>query len=148
MSTTRKTTSTSRKPRTAARAASRPATTRRAAEPDTDVEETDDDIEVSAADAQEIEAEGHYVTAELCGEEVQIIPASAWRSSWQRMLNQGNFDGFAEKIFSPEDYDYYLEVDPTIMEFMQFVEDAAARSGESLGNSRGPAPSSRRTRRR
>lgn len=150
MATTRKTTSTSRKPRTAARAASRPATTRRAAEPDVDVdvEETDDDIEVSAADAQEIEADGHYVTAELCGEEVQIIPASAWRSSWQRMLNQGNFDGFAEKIFSPEDYDYYLEVDPTIMEFMQFVEDAAARSGESLGNSRGPAPSSRRTRRR
>jgi hypothetical protein len=115
-------------------------------EPDVepDVEET----EVSAADAQEIEAEGHYVTAELCGEEVQIIPPSAWRSSWQRMLNQGNFDGFAEKVFAPEDYDYYLEADPTIVEFMQFVEEAASRVGESLGNSRGPAGSSRRTRRR
>lgn len=144
MATTRNTGSTSRKPRTAARAASRPATTRRA-EPDV---EPDEDVEVSAADAQEIEAEGHYVTAELCGEEVQIIPPSAWRSSWQRMLNQGNFDGFAEKIFHPEDYDYYLEVDPTIVEFMQFVEDAAARVGESLGNSRGPATSSRRTRKR
>jgi len=144
VATTRNTGSTSRKPRTAARAASRPATTRRA-EPDV---EPDEDVEVSAADAQEIEAEGHYVTAELCGEEVQIIPPSAWRSSWQRMLNQGNFDGFAEKIFHPEDYDYYLEVDPTIVEFMQFVEDAAARVGESLGNSRGPATSSRRTRKR
>ena len=143
MASTRSTTSTSRKPRSASRAATRP--TRRE-EPD--VEPETDDVEVSAADAQEIEAEGHYFTAELCGEEVQIIPPSAWRSSWQRMLNQGNFDGFAEKIFAPEDYDFYLEVDPTIVEFMQFVEEAAARVGESLGNSRGPATSSRRTRRR
>lgn len=147
MATTRNTTSTStiRKPRTAARAASRPATTRRAAEPDI---AADEDVEVTASDAQEIEAEGHYVTAELCGEEVQIVPPSAWRSSWHRLLNGGNFDGFAEKIFAPEDYDFYIEVDPTIVEFMQFVEDAASRVGESLGNSRGPVPSSRRTRRR
>jgi hypothetical protein len=144
VATTRNTTSTSRKPRTAARAASRPATSRRA-EPDI---EPDEDVEVSAADAQEIEAEGHYVTATLCGEEVQIIPPSAWRSSWQRMLNSGNFDGFAEKVFAPEDYDFYLEADPTIVEFMQFVEEAASRVGESLGNSRGPAGSSRRTRSR
>ncbi|CAL9665728.1 hypothetical protein SUDANB1_07201 [Streptomyces sp. enrichment culture] len=135
---------TSRKPRTAARAASRPATTRRAAEPDVDVEET----EVSAAEAQEIEAEGHYITATLCGEEVQIIPPSAWRSSWQRMLNQGDLDGFAEKVMAPEDYEFYLELDPTIVEFMEFTQEAAAQVGESLGNSRGPAPSSRRTRRR
>jgi len=139
---TSKTTTSSRKPRSASRAATRP--TRRE-EPDV---EPDEDVEVTAADAQEIEAEGNYVTAELCGEDVQIIPPSAWRSSWQRMLNQGNFDGFAQKVFAPEDYDYYLEVDPTIIEFMQFVEDAASRVGESLGNSRGPAPSSRRTRRR
>ena len=142
MTSTRNTTSsTSRKPRTAARAASRPAATRR--EPDVEPE-----TEVSAADAQEIEAEGHYVTATLCGEEVQIIPPSAWRSSWQRMLNQGDFDGFAGKIFHPEDYDFYLEVDPTIVEFMEFTQEAAAKVGESLGNSRGPAPSSRHTRRR
>lgn len=145
MTSTRNTTSNSRKPRTAARAASRPAATRRA-EPD--VEPETEDIEVSAADAQEIEAEGHYITATLCGEEVQIIPPSAWRSSWQRMLNQGDFDGFAGKIFHPEDYDFYLEVDPTIVEFMEFTQEAAAKVGESLGNSRGPAPSSRHTRRR
>lgn len=142
MATTRKTTSTSRKPRTAARAASRPATTRRD-EPDVETE-----AEVSAADAQEIEAEDRYITAELCGEKVQIVPPTAWRSSWQRMLTQGDFDGFAEKIFHPDDYEFYLEVDPTIIEFMEFTQDAAARVGESLGNSHGPATSSRRTRRR
>lgn len=138
--TPRKTTS--RKPRTAARAASQPATTRRAPEPDVD------DVEVSAADAQEIEAEGHYVTAELCGEEVQVVPPTVWRSSWQRMLNQGDLDGFAEKVLHPDDFELYLELDPTIVEFMEFTEEAARRSGESQGNSRGPAPSSRRTRRR
>lgn len=133
-------TSSSRKPRTAARAASRPATSRRAVEPD--------EPEVTPAEAQEIEAEGHYVTAELCGEEVQIIPPSAWRSSWQRMLNLGDLDGFAEKIFHPDDYDLYLELDPTIVEFIEFTQEASARIGESPGNSRGPATSSRRTRRR
>ncbi|WP_284432570.1 hypothetical protein [Streptomyces sp. TUS-ST3] len=107
-----------------------------------------DEVEVSAADAQEIEAEGHYVTATLCGEEVQIVPPSVWRSSWQRMLNQGDFDGFAKKVFHPDDYDFYLETDPTIVEFVEFAQEAAALVGESLGKSSGPAPSSRRTRRR
>jgi hypothetical protein len=139
-----RTTSTSRKPRTAARAASRPATTRRTPESEPEPEEQD----VTESEAQEIEAEGQYVTAELCGEEVQIIPPSAWRSSWQRMLNQGDLDGFAEKVLAPEDYEFYLELDPTIFDFLQFTEDAARRSGESMGKSGGPAPSSRRTRRR
>jgi hypothetical protein len=138
---TRTTASTSRKPHTP-RAAARPAT-RQVAEPESD------EGEVGAADAQEIEAEeGHYVTAELCGEDVQIVPASAWRSSWQRMLQQGNFDGFAEKVFHPDDYERYIDLDPTITEFMEFTQEAARRIGEDPGKSSGPAPSSRRTRRR
>ena len=141
MANTRTTTS-SRKPRTAARAASRPAN-RQAVEPETDEQE------VGAAEAQETEAEeGHYITAELAGEEVQVIPASAWRSSWQRMLNRGNIDGFAQKVLHPDDYDFYMELDPTIVEFMEFTQDVSSRVGESLGKSRGPAPSSRSTRRR
>jgi hypothetical protein len=141
VATTPRKTTTSRKPRTAARAASRP-TSRRAVEPDVD------EVEVSAAEAQEIEAEGHYVTAELCGEEVQIVPPSAWRSSWQRMLSQGNLDGFAEKIFHPEDFELYLEIDPTIVDFLQFAQEVGERVGEGMGKSSGPATSSRRTRRR
>ena len=80
--------------------------------------------------------------------QVQIIPPAGWRTSWQRMLNEGNLDGFAQKVFHPDDYDLYLELDPTIVEFLEFTQDAAQRSGESLGKSSGPAPSSRRTRRR
>lgn len=123
--------------RTAARKTAARTTSRPTVEPET-----------TPAEAQEIEAEGHYITAELCGEDIQIIPPVAWRTSWQRMLNEGNLDGFAEKVFHPDDYELYLELDPTILEFMTLVEEAAARSGESLGKSDGPAPSSRRTRRR
>ncbi|WP_432053752.1 hypothetical protein [Streptomyces sp. bgisy022] len=149
MATTRKTTSsTSRKPRTAARAASRPATTRRP-EPDVDVDVEDtDDVEVTAADAQEIEAEGHYVTAELCGEEVRIVPPAAWRVSWQRMLTQGLIFEFAEKVLHPDDYDFFEELDPTSEEFQAFVVDASERSGEPLGKSRARSRSGGSTRRR
>ena len=142
MASTRSTTSTSRKPRSASRAATRP--TRRD-EPDVepDVEET----EVSAADAQEIEADG-YVTAELCGEEVQVIPPSMWRASWQRALNQGQIDFFAQKILHPDVYEFYLEVDPTMEDWLTFVEDASSKAGESLGKSRARSRSGGRTRRR
>lgn len=142
--TPRKTTS--RKPRTAARAASRPATSRRAVEPD--VDELDaEEPEVSAAEAQEIEADG-YVTATLCGEDVQVIPPSMWRVSWQSLLSGGQFYAFAQKVLHPEDYDYFVEVDPTNEEFEDFVADASTRSGEPMGKSRGRSRSGRPTRRR
>ncbi|CAL9365042.1 hypothetical protein [Streptomyces sp. enrichment culture] len=142
--TTSKSTS-SRKPRTAARAASRPATSRRAVEPD--VEPDTEDVEVSAAEAQEIEADG-YVTAELCGEDVQVVPPSMWRASWQRALNQGQIDVFAQKILHPDDYEFYLDIDPTMEEWTAFIEDASAKSGEPLGKSGGRSRSGRLTRRR
>lgn len=140
MAAPRKTASTSRKPRSGARAASRPATTRRA--------EPVDEPEVTAVEAQEIEAEGHYITAMLCGEEVQVVPPTAWRASWQRLLQQGLIDAFAEKVFHPDDYELYLELDPTMLEWAEFTEEASRLAGESLGNSNGPAASSRRTPRR
>ncbi len=138
MATSPRKTTTSRKPRTAARAASRPAAHR------TDV----DDVEVSASEAQETEAEGHYITATLCGEDVQVVPPTLWRASWQRLLQQGLIDAFAEKIFHPDDFELYVELDPTMQEWGEFTEEAARIAGESQGNSRGPARSSRGTRRR
>lgn len=104
--------------------------------------------EPGPADAQEAEARGHYVTADLCGEPMRIVPPGAWRQSWQRNLNQGNIDAFAENVLHPDDVDRYYELDPTNDELGAFVGDAASLSGESLGKSRGPAASSRRTRRR
>jgi hypothetical protein len=141
----RKTTASSRKPG-AARAAARPATSRRVVD---DVEEQDlDEVEVSAAGAQEIEAEGHYVTGLLCGEEVRIIPPGAWRQSWQELLNTGQIRAFMEIVLSPDDFELFVELDPTNNEVGELINEAAERAGESLGKSSGPAPSSRRTRRR
>lgn len=149
MATTRKTTTstgnTSRKPRTAARAASRPATRRAVAEPEPDVEPIDD--EVSAAEAQEIEADG-YVTALLCGEEVQVLPPSMWRVSYQQLLNMGRVYEFAAKVLHPDDYEFFVDLDPTTEEFQDFVQEAGDRSGEPVGKSRARSRSGGRMRRR
>ncbi|MFJ3839475.1 hypothetical protein ACIPY6_28765 [Streptomyces sp. NPDC090054] len=107
-----------------------------------------DEYEVTPAQAQESEAVGHYVTVMLVDEEVRVIPPGAWRQSWQQQLAQGLTNAFAEKVIHPEDLDLYYELDPTNDEFGNFVEEAARLSGESLGKSRGPVASSRRTRRR
>lgn len=104
--------------------------------------------EASPAVAQEIEAEGHYVTAMLSGDEIRIVPPGAWRQSWQTALANGQFAQFAEHVVHPDDLELYFEIDPTNDEFEEFVTEAASRSGESLGKSRGLATSSRRTRRR
>ncbi|MFE4658377.1 hypothetical protein ACFRFJ_17065 [Streptomyces hydrogenans] len=130
---------------------SRRTTTRR---PDTTDRHPADDIDdideepTPADDAQELEATGRHVTAMLCGEEVRVIPPAAWRQSWQRLLNAGQVDAFAEHIFHPDDYDLYVDLDPTNQDFTDMITDAGERAGESLGKSRGPAASSRRTRRR
>jgi hypothetical protein len=139
-------TTTSRKPRTAVRAASRPSP-RPVAEPDVDDLEGDEPG-VSEAEAQEIEAEGHYVTAALCGEDVRVIPPSAWRLSWQRLLSAGEIDAFADKVLHPDDVELLDEIDPTAEEFGQFIADAGQRAGESLGKSSGRSRSGRRTPRR
>ncbi|MET8694683.1 hypothetical protein ABZV65_19320 [Streptomyces bauhiniae] len=108
----------------------------------------DDTEQVTEADAQEIEAEGQYVTALLCDEEVRVIPPGAWRQSWQRHLGQGRIDAFAELVIHPDDLAVYEDIDPTNDEFGAFVADAGEQAGESLGKSRGPSRSQRRTRRR
>ncbi|MFD1277465.1 hypothetical protein [Streptomyces kaempferi] len=140
----RETSAGSRKPRSAARAASRPAVARAAADPDEDFDEPN----VSEVDAQESEAVSNHVTGLLCGEEVRIIPPGAWRQSWQELLNGGQIRAFMEIVLHPDDFELFVELDPTNDEVGELINDAAQRAGESLGKSRGPAPSSRRTRRR
>ena len=136
---------TTRKTTTRKTTASRPVRSPRELAP---AERDDYEDEVSPAVAQEIEAEGHYVTAMLAGEAIRIVPPGAWRQSWQAALANGQFGTFAEHVVHPDDLDLYFEIDPTNDEFEEFVTDAAQRGGESLGKSRGPATSSRRTRRR
>lgn len=110
--------------------------------------ESDFDAEPTPADAQEAEALGHFITVALAGEEVRVVPAPAWRVSSQRALRAGDLDGFMEGVLHEDDYELYVDIDPTQDEFAEFVEACHAASGESQGKSRGSSKSSRRTRRR
>lgn len=109
-------------------------------------EDIDDGLD--AADAQEAEATGRHITVALCGEPMRVVPAGAWPVSAQRRLREGDFDGYMAAVLHKDDYELYEELDPTLDEINQFIEDAGNLSGESQGKSRGPATSSRRTRRR
>lgn len=109
---------------------------------------TTPDTAKTEAEAQEIEATGHFVTAELGGEKMQIVPPGAWRQSWQRKLKAGDMDAFLEEVLSPESYEQYLELDPTNDEIGEFLNAAGEAAGEPLGKSSGPATSSRSTRKR
>src|SRR3569832_144368 len=104
--------------------------------------------EVTPAEAQEVEAAGHYVTAQLCEKDVQVVPAGAWRQSTMRLLRTGDIDGFMERVLSPESNELYLDLDPTNDEVGEFANAAGDASGESVGKSRGPTASPRRTRKR
>ncbi|MEI5032376.1 hypothetical protein RB201_04045 [Streptomyces sp. S1A(2023)] len=129
---------------TARKTTARPARTPRELAPD--VREPDDDV--TAAEAQELEATGRHITVELCGEAVRAVPAGAWPVSAQRKLREGDLDGFMASVLHEDDYDLYVELDPTLDEFNQFVEDTQELTGEPQGKSRRPNGSSRRTRRR
>jgi len=100
------------------------------------------------AEAQEAEAAGHYVTAELCGKTLEIVPSGAWRQSAMRMLREGDLDSFMDQVLSPDSYDLYLDLDPTNDQVGEFVNAAGDASGEPVGKSSGPSRSPRRTRKR
>lgn len=104
--------------------------------------------DVTPAEAQEIEATGHYVTASLCGKDVEIVPPGAWRQSWQRKLKSGDMDAFLECVLSPDSYELYLDLDPTNDEIGHLIEEAGEKAGEPLGKSSGPSRSSKPTRKR
>ena len=103
---------------------------------------------VTPAEAQEIEAAGHYVSAALCGEKLEIVPPGGWRQSWLRKLKIGDMDAFMEDVLSPDSYSRYLELDPTNDELGEFINTAGETSGETVGKSSGPTASSRRTAKR
>ncbi|GHG14938.1 hypothetical protein ACFFSH_38205 [Streptomyces filamentosus] len=107
-----------------------------------------DQTDTTPAEAQEIEASGHYLTATLCGQELQVMPAGAWRQSTMRILRSGDMDAFLEDVLSPESYDVYLDLDPTNDDLNAFMEEVDSAGGEPRGKSSGPSRSSRSTRKR
>lgn len=104
--------------------------------------------EVTPAEAQEIEAAGHYVAAKLCEQEVEVVPSGAWRQSAMRKLRGGDIDAFMEEVLSPDSYEVYLDANPRNDEIGEFVASVGDASGEPVGKSSGPSRSPRATRKR
>lgn len=115
---------------------------------------TKKELDTAAAEAQEIEAEGdEYVIVPLTGydgvtKDVRCVPAGHWRSSSMRALRNGDIDAFMERTLHPDDYEIFEDLDPDMEGFNKFADDAGRLSGEALGKSSGPRPSSRSTRKR
>lgn len=109
----------------------------------------------TAAEAQEIEATSDgYVLVPLTGydgvtKDVHVQLAGRWRSSAMRAMNvRGDVDAFMASILHEDDYETYLDLDPTQDGVVEFTQEAGRRSGEALGKSGGPSRSSKGTRKR
>lgn len=84
----------------------------------------------------------------LDGETLQVLPARLWRSSRMRALREGDFDSWAEGCLTPESYEVWQEIDPTIEQVEQFMTNWQHESGLDQGNSRASRRSSKTTARR
>lgn len=107
-------------------------------------------VELPEHAKQELEALGDYVVVPLPNStiEVRVLPQIKWRMSVMRLLNEGNLDGWAEAVIHPDDLDEFIDADLDMGEFSDFSEEAARRSGDSLGKSSKRSRSSRGTRTR
>jgi len=80
--------------------------------------------------------------------EIVVPPPGRWKTRANRALREGDFDGWAELVLSPEDYDAWVDADPTnddVEAFFTFWRDT---SGQDPKGSRVSQASSRGTRRR
>ena len=112
---------------------------------------------LDAAKAQELEAEADpndgYLTVPLAGydgvtKDVRALPATRWRASALRALNQGDMDAFMGLVLHEDDYEIYLDLDPDTEAIGHFAQHVGEQSGEALGKSSGPSRSSKSTRKR
>lgn len=102
------------------------------------------------ADAAPVEREatGGYTRGTLAGRDILVPPLTKWRSSAMRALNSGDFETWAEVVLDNEDYDIWVDVDPTVEEINDFFESISGGLGVDQGNSRASRRSSRPTPRR
>jgi hypothetical protein len=108
-------------------------------------------VTTEAIEAQQAEAEAEgttYVLVALGEETYQVLPQKQWRLSHMRMLNDGDFEGWAEAVMPVEDAERFVDSDPTLEEFQHFSRAAARASGDRLGKSSGRPQSSRNGRKK
>ncbi len=108
-------------------------------------DDLDDDHEPSPG---EREVAGDLIQGELAGKTVYVPPIKQWRASALHALREGDFDGWAKVTLDDDDWDIWVEADPTISEIEAFFATINPGLGTTQGNSRASRRSSRSTRRR
>lgn len=97
---------------------------------------------------QEQEVVSLNVTVELDGEKLEILPVNKWSSSAVHALRNGDTEAWAAKALTPESYEIWQEIDPTLDEIEQFFSDWSDISGNEANLSRQQRRRSRSTRTR
>jgi hypothetical protein len=78
------------------------------------------------------------------GQSVRVLPPKMWRVSSLSAMRAGDFEGWAAKaLASTDDFEVFMDVDPTLEQVEQFMKNLNAASGE--GNSKTSSLSSRRS---
>jgi hypothetical protein len=91
---------------------------------------------VTPISAVEAEATGKLGEFELCGNLISIPPVNKWRSSALKALNNGDFETWAQRTLSPEDFKVWTDIDPTLEEVDLLFQAAQAFLGTNPGNSK------------
>lgn len=105
-------------------------------------------VDDSEASAVEREATGELIQGDLAGRTVYVPPVRKWRASGLSALRDGDFNKWAESTLNDDDYDIWMDVDPTLDEIETFFASVNPGLGTSPGNSRRSRNSSRGTRKR
>ncbi|MEU7039838.1 hypothetical protein AB0A77_02115 [Streptomyces varsoviensis] len=104
--------------------------------------------DTTAAQAQENEALGGYVSGILDGVELHVRPAGQWRPSHLRALRAGDYDTWAYGVMPEADAETFIELDATFDDITAFTTAVMESAGEAPGKSGGRSRSSRNTRKR
>ena len=77
------------------------------------------------------------------GTSVRVLPARMWRLSGYSAIKEGDFLTWAKKcLASTEDYDAFVDADPTFEQINRFFERFGETTGEATGEVGNPGNSS------
>jgi hypothetical protein len=111
---------------------------------------TDDDVDIDLDEEDEHlrEAIGSPVLVKVSGVIITIPHMMDWDHEHTRMVNTGDFDGWAKGVLTEDDYDVFKKAHLKNYQLEKIVEKATKRAGTTPGKSSRSSGSRRRTARR
>lgn len=89
-----------------------------------------------------------FVEVPFSGRVFRVRPAEEWRQSTNDALSEGRANDWAADVMPRDDYEAWLDLDPTNREFGDFMEEMGRQVGMSVGESAASNRALRRMRRR